>query len=118
MKYYVYLISMEGTNTCKIGYTNENKGPEGRIKELQTGCPFKLEILGRYLSDYGNKIEGILHRQHSIKKLDQDLKELQGEWFELTDDDINNFEEDCRSTEETIQMLIETSTFDDPLKNI
>jgi hypothetical protein len=118
MNYFVYLISMEGTNTCKIGYTNENKGPAGRMRELQTGCPFKLKVLGSYLSEFGNKIEGMLHRQYSSKKMDENLNELQGEWFDLEDDDINNFEKECESTEKTINMIIETSTFKDPLKNL
>ena len=116
MNYYVYLIGMEGTNTCKIGYTKEKKGPEGRIKELQTGCPFKLHVLGSYLSEFGNKLEGIMHRHHASKKMDEDMKELQGEWFDLTDDDINSFESECESNEKVIRMILETSTFDDPLK--
>ena len=107
---------MEGTNTCKIGYTNENKGPKGRMKELQTGCPFKLSILGSFLSEYGQKIEGIMHRQHSDKKIDEELNELQGEWFDLNDIDINNFEKDCKGTEDTILFLLETSTLDNPLR--
>jgi hypothetical protein len=115
-KYYVYLVNMEGTNTCKIGYTNEHKGPEGRLRELQTGCPYKLTVLGSYLSEYGKKIEGILHRQFASKKIDESMNELLGEWFELEDDDINNFEKECKDTESTINFLIEGSTFDDPLK--
>ena len=116
MIYCVYLINLEGTNTYKIGYTNKKKGPEGRLKELQTGCPYKLSVISSFESQYGNKIEGIMHRQYSLKKVDEDDNDLLGEWFELNSEDVSCFVESCKKTDEMIKMLVETSTLDDPLK--
>jgi len=116
MIYCVYLINLEGTNTYKIGYTNKNKGPEGRLKELQTGCPYKLKVIHSFESEYGNKIEGIMHRHHSLNKVDEDDNELLGEWFELSSDEVGYFLKNCENTDEMIKMLVETSTLSDPLK--
>ena len=118
MKYYVYLINIKHENICKIGITKESKTPEGRIKELQTGCPFELNILGSYLSEYGRKIESILHRQYVTRKIDENYNTLKGEWFELSDEEINEFEETCKSIEKTLVFLKNTSTFDNPLDKI
>ena len=86
------------------------------MKDLQTGNPFKLKVFNSFLSEYSKNIENILHRQYLSKKIDEDLNDLQGEWFELNNDDIKNFEEVCKKIESDIVFIIETSTLKDPLK--
>lgn len=42
---YVYLIAAEGTQYFKIGYSIN---PQFRLAELQTGCPYFLQIVGQW----------------------------------------------------------------------
>ena len=116
-KYYIYLIRIEGTNTCKIGYTKESKGPLKRMEELQTGCPFKLEYVDAYLTEF-RQVEHILHRKFVTKKTTEDDVELLGEWFNLDDQDVIDFSDQCKITEENIRVITENSTLDDPFKYI
>lgn len=118
MKNYVYLIRLGDSNICKIGYTNKSKTPQGRIKELQTGCPFELHIISSFFSAYSREIEKILHRQYAFKKIDENYNTLKGEWFELSNEDIKNFQKECQKIQDSIEYISKTSTFDDPLKYI
>ena len=67
---YVYLITDERCNVCKIGFS---KNPESRLKEIQTSYPFKLKLecyVAGTIED-----EGKLHRTFKSYR-------LMGEWFE------------------------------------
>jgi hypothetical protein len=67
----IYIIS--GNNAYKIG---ESKNPEKRLKQLQTGNPWRLKLIKIYEDiDYAYLIEQILH-----KKLD--FYNVGGEWFQ------------------------------------
>ena len=116
-KYYIYLIRIEGTNTCKIGHTKESKGPGRRLEELQTGCPFRLEYVDAYLTEF-MQVEKIIHRKFVTKKTTEDDVELLGEWFNLTDNDMSLFTDSCKKIEENIRVITENSTLDDPFKYI
>lgn len=81
----VYVIGNKEFKLCKIGFSTDiNK----RIKSLQTGCPFKIEILAIITGSY--EIEKQLHLKY--KKYN-----TTGEWFRIEEDleiDLNNFEND------------------------
>ena len=68
----VYLIHAEDTKRYKIGTTKN--GVESRLKELQTGCPFKLR-----------PVKSVVGNMNQESKLHHKFKEYrkQGEWFEF-----------------------------------
>ena len=91
----VYLISAEtnGKKLYKIGYTKRKV--EERIREFKTGNTAKFSIIEVFNSKWGTKIEASLHRQFSRKK-------IQGEWFDLDEDEISMYRMIC-------QRLLKTS---------
>tara|TARA_R100001594_G_scaffold86809_1_gene121204 strand:+ start:105 stop:626 length:522 start_codon:yes stop_codon:yes gene_type:complete len=68
----VYLIHAEDTKRYKIGTTKN--GVESRLKELQTGCPFKLR-----------PVKSIVGGRNQEEQVHRKFKEYQkhGEWFEF-----------------------------------
>lgn len=75
---YVYFVKAWGEcPLIKIGKANK---PEERIKQLQTGCPFKLNLLGtvRCKSEFHAKqVETMAHRIFYKQR-------RRGEWFKLS----------------------------------
>jgi len=106
----VYLIQIENTNIFKIGSTK--KSPQSRLKSLQTGSPFNLILREFYETEfYYTKIEHTLHRQFKFKKyIPENFDNLQGEWFQLDNDDIENFLNSCKKIEENLNFLENNST--------
>lgn len=101
--YNVYLISAEINNEklYKIGYTKRDVSK--RLKELKTGNPADFNIENQYYSKIGTKIESQLHIRYSHKK-------ISGEWFNLNEEDISNFVENCEKIEENYKLL-ESNTY-------
>ena len=80
---YVYFIGNYHFGFVKIGYSS---CPERRLKQIQTGCPFNVSILGKM---NGNaKKEKELHRKFQKNK-------TKGEWFVISDE-IKNLIESCK----------------------
>ena len=73
----VYLL--KANNFYKIGIT-KNK-VSNRVRGLQTGCPFKIEIFDTFETRNDLAVENALH------KIFRD-KGTWGEWFELSNEDI------------------------------
>ena len=93
----VYLIYSSVLNLYKIGVSsNSNK----RIKQLQTGCPFPIEIRSTYKTELYNKIEKSLHNKFKNKKTNENLEAISGEWFELEAKDVIDFRKICKEMEE------------------
>lgn len=105
--YNVYLISCgDGTNKkYKIGYT-KNEVNE-RLKQLKTGNSESLTIEKVFKSKWGTKIESILHRQFESQN-------ISGEWFNLSESQVNNFQTECMRLENFIKDLLNNSTFKNP----
>jgi len=100
--YLLVQIDGEGKELYKVGVT---KNPiEVRIKCLQTGNPNTIRVLGSYKSINYNKIEKWLHRSYFNQR-------ISGEWFKLTPQQVMSFEEDCKSIDQTVSMLLETNPF-------
>jgi hypothetical protein len=58
---FLYAIGAEGTGLVKIGSTHASV--EKRLKELQTGQPFVLQVLAHITIETGvRQIEGYVHR--------------------------------------------------------
>lgn len=96
---YIYLlecIESDGSKFHKIGFT-KNK-PTKRVKQLQTGNSSTIKILFSYQSNYSTTVEKTLHRRF-------DHLRYRGEWFELSDEIINDFQNICNSLESNFDYL-------------
>lgn len=102
----LYLIRIPELNISKIGVS---KNPFKRIKELQTGCPYKLEISKIFESKYTTKVEKTLHYRFAHLKIDEDIHNLGGEWFNLPIADVANFTGLCETVEKSFDMLKENN---------
>lgn len=102
----VYLIYCKFMNLYKIGISIN---PEKRIKQLQTGTPYELSIIAVYESKCPFKVEKILHNTFLSKKTPDNFKYdfewLNGEWFNLTTQDVVDFVSCCENTEKRISNL-------------
>lgn len=75
----VYII--KSGKHYKIGMTRGNL--ESRLKSIQTGSPYKIEIIHTIETATPEKLEAELHRRFRGKR-------LSGEWFDLNQSDIWN----------------------------
>ncbi len=98
----LYVLFISELNVCKIGIS---ENVEKRIKQLQTGCPFRIDVVRKYQSPISAKIEKILHRQYRSRKIDENEYHLMGEWFNLTIGEVVDFENSCREIEASFNFL-------------
>lgn len=99
-KGYVYLLECvsDYETTYKIGYTR-NKDINKRIRNLQTGNKDKIKCIDYYCSEKNaKKIEIALHNFFSFKRKG-------GEWFDLNNIDIINFQESCKKIDDNFDLL-------------
>lgn len=107
----IYLFNVEGTEIYKIGFTKGD--PKKRLKNLQTGNPFKLVVTEVYQSKYGRKLEKILHRTFEANKIyDFNDLHLKGEWFQLSLKEVFSFKEQCKKIEKNISIIKKDTTLD------
>lgn len=100
----VYLICAEinGEKLYKIGYTRREV--EQRIRELKTGNAAELFIVESFKSKWGTKIESQIHRRLKHKKIN-------GEWFELTDEDVDGFINMCKQIDNNLNIVSQTTYY-------
>tara|TARA_B100000214_G_C23743328_1_gene524271 strand:- start:121 stop:417 length:297 start_codon:yes stop_codon:yes gene_type:complete len=70
---HLYIVQSDVSGAIKIG---RSKDPRKRLKQLQTGSPYKLKLLA-IVPEKGN-IEKSLHSSFSSYK-----KSCKGEWFDF-----------------------------------
>lgn len=99
----VYLTNEQGTDNYKIGITR-SKTVTHRNKTLQTANPRKLVTIKEFKTDYPYRIETMLHFHYSSKRGN-------GEWFELTDEDVSSFIPLCEKLSEDLKMLMSDNYF-------
>lgn len=104
---FVYLFNVEGTSVYKIG---NSKHPEKRVSEVQVSCPFKVVEIARFKSQYPTQVESYLHRKFGLQKVDEDGRELQGEFFSLSFEDRKMFLEHCKKAEDVF-ILLENNSY-------
>ena len=75
-----------------------------RIKELKTGNGSEMYVIDSFKSKWGTKIESQLHRTFKSKKIN-------GEWFDLTDEEVKSFREKCKLSHETIELITTHNTY-------
>lgn len=95
----VYLVGIPEDDLYKIGWTRGKI--EDRIAPLQTGNAKKIEVIHLFETDHHVKVEGWMHRMHGSKR-------MEGEWFELTQEDVNAFLNNCKKGHDMFQMLKES----------
>jgi hypothetical protein len=100
--YKVYLIKNVDEEQYKIGYTRREV--QQRLKEFKTGNCNELKIVSVYESEWGTKIEANLHRRYRRNKIN-------GEWFELTKKEEEEFLENCKNLHETFSLLNENNSY-------
>lgn len=101
----IYLIScsLSEEKLYKIGYTK--RAVKQRIKELKTGNPSEFEIEKVYIAeDYSASIENNLHKYFAHKL-------IEGEWFHLSIEDVNNFESLCEKFYNNFNMIQKNNTY-------
>lgn len=73
---HVYVISAQGHRAVKIGFAAK---PLTRLRDLQTGCPFRLTLEWSFPTYGAPEVETALHRRFAAQR-------VQGEWFDLGPD--------------------------------
>lgn len=99
---FVYLISDEENNKYKIGVTKNDVNK--RLKKLQTGNSSPLSIKQVHSTNYMYRMETLLHNHFSKQR-------ILNEWFELSNEDIINFNSTCQYFEDMINSLKENPFF-------
>jgi hypothetical protein len=77
----VYFFRHIGLTPIKIGYS-ENESPINRFNQFKTYAPYGSEIIGFIIISDAKDLESFLHRKYASKR-------LSGEWFELTEEEVN-----------------------------
>ncbi len=104
---YVYLIlevNQHGEEAHKIGISKNP--PEKRLKQLQTGNSNEISILKHYESKKYKKVEKWLHNRYSPKRT-----LAQNEWFNLDNEDVLGFLDECKKAEEIFDLLKDNPFF-------
>lgn len=96
--YNVYLIcaTLGDDRLYKIGFTKRDVNK--RIKEMKTGNAANFQIVDSYNSNWGPKIESVLKKFFKYKNID-------GEWFELDENDILDFKKKCEELNDKFNFL-------------
>jgi hypothetical protein len=100
----VYLISSEinGSTLYKIGITKREV--KDRLKELKTGNAADLNIINIFESKWASKIESNLHGRFI-------LKNISGEWFDMSEEDVKSFTEICKMLHNNFEILSTQNTW-------
>lgn len=105
MDKWIYLLKMEtelGEEYYKIGITK--KDPKLRVKQLQTGNVFDIQLVYQFKTQIGNLTENTLHRTYA-------LNHKRGEWFELQKEQVENFLSVCSKIEDNLLFLYKENTY-------
>lgn len=103
MKGFIYLIKeSDDSNRYKIGMTK--KAVTKRKKELQTGNSNELQTILTYETETPYKLEQMLHFYYKEYN-------VINEWFELTDEQVNEFKDICDKKQNIINTLKENNFF-------
>ena len=95
-KRYVYILKTSD-DVYKIGVA---KDVESRVRQLQTGSVEEITLVNKFLSEFPFKIESTLHRKYNSNRIN-------GEWYYLTEENLNSFINDCEKMEKNFKCLVE-----------
>ena len=77
---YVYVVEAVSTGYVKIG-TTKSPDPCNRVRELQTGCPFKLRLIACFYVQSPLSVERELHGK--IRQDEWALSPADNEFFRM-----------------------------------
>ena len=100
----IYLIGSHETSLYKIGVTEEVE-IKTRLRNIQVGCPYKIEVIDCFPTIYAYKVEKIVHRSLSCEKTDGNGVPLHGEWFYLGLENVYKFQEKCTLSESNYKII-------------
>ena len=95
-KRYVYILKTSD-DVYKIGVA---KDVESRVRQLQTGSVEEITLVNKFLSEFPFKIESTLHRKYNRNRIN-------GEWYYLTEENLNSCINDCEKMEKNFKCLVE-----------
>ena len=98
---FVYLIKEENTEKYKLGVS---MNPERRVKQLQTASSERLELRKKFKTNYNYMLEKYLHRVFRKYK-------VIGEWYKLSEEEEQKFQEVCEQGERTFSLLDKENTY-------
>ena len=104
---YIYLIlqiDSVGLETHKIGVTKND--PNLRVKQLSTGNSNQIRLLDYYESENNRKIEVNFHKRFKSYKT-----QSKNEWFNLPNEFILNFKQECKKADDLIIFLKQNNYF-------
>ena len=76
----VYFFKHVGLSPIKIGFST-NESPLSRFEQFRTYAPFGAELVGFIRTYEPLELETILHAKYALKR-------LKGEWFDITNADV------------------------------
>lgn len=120
----VYLVKMVGLTPIKIGYSDDET-PFKRLQQFKVCAPYGVRLFGFIRSFNAVKLESVLHKRYKAYR-------LEGEWFDITEDEalkiieiysekedieeMNNFQiEWCRKIEMESSMINDNSIYNDSI---
>ncbi|GFE58823.1 GIY-YIG nuclease family protein [Geobacter sp. AOG1] len=83
---YLYVIRCFPHSYYKIGITNDLGK---RLRDHQTGCPFELRMIFAVEADMADFLGREIAYLESFFHNNYEKKNVRGEWFELTDEEIS-----------------------------
>ena len=101
MKHYdttIYLLKIVTPDGCLYKIGNTKGDVYNRVKSLQTGCPYEINVAHTFKTSFGQILERTMHNTYSIKK-------TYGEWFALDMVDEAEFIETCLKYEKIHEKL-------------
>lgn len=94
----VYLICDPVNDHYKIGVTKNDESE--RLKRLQTGNSNEMFVHTIYKTKWPFRIETLLHKKYSSKK-------VLNEWFELSPEEVLEFKDVCGKLEKQIESVLD-----------
>ena len=84
----LYIVHVVGSDMYKIGATRDFRS---RLKNMQTGNPYVIEIFNFYHRSNYHELESLLHKKYKEKSIG-------GEWFRFNRIDLEEIDEYLRSS--------------------
>lgn len=84
---HVYIVHAVGTDRYKIGYTDDH--PEDRLRRLQTGSPYQLQLRLSVPCPAPSDVESELHALYAPTR-------KRGEWFAFTESTLREVRQAMR----------------------
>jgi len=95
---YVYLCGNKSLCFYKIGLTQKMADPVNRVRGIQQGVPFELDIVKTWYVEFARPFEQLLHYTF------QD-KHLRGEWFQFKAEELPEIYEKIKELTERVSRI-------------